>query len=310
MSRRMGRRRWPSEVIYQLTAVGLATVVACPAGGCQVGVSRPSGEPATATTPAAKRQRVASLSIGTDEILCALVPPERIVALSKYAADPEVSYVADVARQVGVFVEREPERMLSLRADLVLLARYTRAELRQAVEQTGTPTLLVEDFRSLDDIENNVRRIGRALGEEARAETVIAAMHARLKEARAALRPDRVGWRVLYVMPPLMVAGRDTMTHVKLTSAGLQNAASDVVGHTAISAEALLKLNPDVILVATGFASDVGFRERLLSDPQLVALEAVRRKRVLALPSRSLRTVSHHTADAVMTIVEAVNALP
>lgn len=301
----MSRRR------AAVAASALAAIVGT-TGGCRLGAPPRAGDKAAEQAPATKPQRVASLSIGTDEILCALVEPERIVALSKYAPDPEASYVAELARRVGAFVEREPERILALRADLVLLARYTKAELRQAVERTGTPTLVVEDFRSLDDIESNIRRIGRAVGEEERAASVIADMRAKLAQARAALRPDRAGLRALYVMPPLMVAGKETMADVKLTAAGLRNAAAEdgVTGNTTLSAEALLKLDPDVILVATGFASDAGFRERLLGDPQLAALNAVRRRRVVALPSRSLRTVSHHTADAVSDIVRAVNALP
>ncbi|MCS7080915.1 MAG: ABC transporter substrate-binding protein [Chloracidobacterium sp.] len=295
-----------------VAAAGALAVVVWTTEGCQVGAPRPTGEKAVEQTRVTKPQRVASLSIGTDEILCALVEPERIVALSKYAPDPEASYVAELARRISVFVERDPERILALRADLVLLARYTKAELRRAVEQTGTPTLVVEDFRSLADIEGNIRRIGRAVGEEARAEAVIANMRAKLAQARAALRSDRVGLRALYVAPPLVVAGRDTMGDVKLTAAGLRNAAADagLTGNATLSAEALLKLDPDVIFVATGFASDAGFRERLLNDTQLAALSAVRRKRVIALPSRALRTVSHHTADAVLEIVQAVNALP
>lgn len=293
-------------------AASALAAIAGTTGGCWFSAPPRPGDKAAERAPATKPRRVASLSIGTDEILCALVEPERIVALSKYAADPEASYVAETAGRVGVFVEREPERILALRADLVLLARYTKAELRQAVEQTGTPTLVVEDFRSLDDIENNIRRIGRAVGEESRAASVIADMRAKLAQARAALRPDRAGLRAVYMMPPLMVAGKETPADVKLTAAGLRNAAAEagVTGNVALSAEALLKLNPDVILVATGFASDAGFRERLLNDPQLAALDAVRRRRVVALPSRSLRTVSHHTADAVLDIAQAVNALP
>ncbi len=281
-------------------------------GSCQPGAPPPQGDKTAEQSPAAKPRRVVSLSIGTDEILCALVEPERIAALSKYAPDPEASYVAEPARQIGVFVEREPEQILALRADLVLLARYTKAELRQAVEQTGTPTLVVEDFRSLDDIERNIHRIGRAVGEEARAESVIANLRAKLAQARAMLRPDRVGWRALYVMPPLLVAGRETITDVKLTAAGLRNAAADagLRGHVAFSPEALLNLDPDIIFVATGLAADAGFRERLLGNPQLRALQAVRRQRIVALPSRALRTVSHHVADAVHDITQAVNALP
>ncbi len=292
------------------TAVAAVTAVMWPGSACHVHRAPAGNHQPAVHTAAPKPQRIASLSVGTDEILCALVPPERIVALSKYAADPEVSYVAETARRIGVFVEREPERILSLRADLVLLARYTKAELRQAVEQTGTPTVVVEDFRSLADIENNLRRIGQTVGEPERAEAVIADMRAKLAESRAALRPDRAGWRALYLMPPLMVAGRDTMSDVKLTAAGLRNAAADLTGHVALSAEALLARDPDLIFVATGLAADRGFREQLLADERLASLSAIRKRRVLALPSRSLRTVSHHIADAVDDIVRAINALP
>ncbi|OYT70145.1 MAG: hypothetical protein CFK52_11910 [Chloracidobacterium sp. CP2_5A] len=290
-------------------AASVLSVIVWPTAGC---APPRAGDKAAEQAPATKPRRVASLSIGTDEILCALVEPERIVALSKHAPDPEASYVAALAKLIGVFVDREPERIVALRADLALLARYTKAELRQAVEQTETPTLVVEDFRSLSDIENNIRRIGRAVGEAERAEAVIADMRAKLAQARAALRSDRAGWRALYVMPPLVVAGKETIADVKLTAAGLRNAAAEagLTGNVTLSAEALLKLDPDVIFVATGFASDAGFRERLLSDPQLAALSAARRRRILALPSRSLRTVSHHAADAALEIAQAVNALP
>ena len=290
-------------------AVIAATAVVWPSSSCHLYRPPSTNQPA-AQTNLPKPQRIASLSVGTDEILCALVPPDRIVALSKYAADPEVSYIADIAQRIGVFVEREPERLLALQADLILLARYTKAELRQAVEQTGTPTLVVEEFRSLADVESNIRRIGHVVGEVERAEAVIADMRAKLAEARAALRSDRVGWRALYLMPPLIVAGRDTLADVKLTAAGLRNAASDVTGHVALSAEALLARDPDLIFVATGLAADQGFQDQLLANRQLAALSAVRKRRILALPSRSLRTVSHHIADAVGDIVRAVNALP
>ncbi|MGQ9896718.1 MAG: ABC transporter substrate-binding protein [Acidobacteriota bacterium] len=303
------QRKW----LLWATAISTATAVAWPSSGCRL--DRPEGDTASANPQAARPaasqpRRIVSLSVGTDEILCALVPPERIAALSKYAAEPEVSYVAEKARRIGVFVEREPERLLALQADLVLLARYTKAELRQVLEQAGAPTLTVEDFRSLADVESNIRRIGRAVGEPERADAVIVEMQAKLAAARAALRPDRAGLRALCLMRPLMAAGRDTLADVKLTAAGLRNAAADLQGHVALSEEALLRLDPDLIFVATGLASDAGFREQLLGDRRLASLRAVREKRVLALPSRSLRTVSHHITEAVGDIVTAVNALP
>ena len=96
-----------------------------------------------------------------------------------------------------------------------------------------------------------------------------------------------------------------------LLAAGLKNAAAEggIKGHVKITSEQVIQLDPDVILIGAGYERDRGFRQSLESDAQLSTLKAIKEKRIIEVPARSVLTVSHHVADAVETLVEAVNRL-
>ncbi|MEW6736547.1 MAG: ABC transporter substrate-binding protein, partial [Acidobacteriota bacterium] len=261
-----------------------------------------------------KPERIISLSIGTDEILCALIDQNslnRVVALSRYSTAPEMSNIAEIAGRVGVLVERDAEQIVSLKPDLVLAARYTKAELRQIIDQTHVPMVVVSDFHTIAEISGNIRLIGHAIGEDTRADEIIDAMQVKLRNARERLKPERTSLRVLYLAPGNWTAGAATNVHEIITMAGLHNVAAEagITGHSKIAVENILEIDPDLILVATGHERDRDFVNQLVNDTQLVALTAVKKGQIIKLPSRYLRTVSHHLADGVSALVDAVNTL-
>jgi iron complex transport system substrate-binding protein len=259
-----------------------------------------------------KPERIISLTPSNDEILCALVDEKRIAGLSKFSRDEATSHVAEVARRINVFIDRDAERIISLQPDLILAARYTKMDLRSLLSQTGVPIIISTDFRNFDQIEANVRIIGRAVGEEDRAGPIISEMRQKLAAARARLNPKMAGLRVMYLASGNFTAGADTSIHEILVAAGLKNAVADtgITGHVKIAAEQITQIDPDVILVASGYERYVGFRQRLETDAQLSTLKAIKHKRIIELPARSVLTVSHHIADAVEMLVEAINQLP
>jgi len=258
-----------------------------------------------------KPERIISLTPSNDEILCALVDERRIAGLSKFSQDEATSYVADVARRINVFVDRNAEQVVSLRPDLVLAARYTKVDLKGLLAETKTPLIVTTDFRNFTEIEANVRLIGQAVGEEVRAEAVIGEMRRKLAVAPSRLRPERAGLRALYLAPGNFSAGAGASIHEIITAAGLKNAAAEagIKGHVKIASEQIIQINPDVILIASGYERDRGFRQSLENDAQLSAIKAIRESRIVEVPARSLLTVSHHVADAVGTLVEAINHL-
>lgn len=259
-----------------------------------------------------KPNRIVSLTLGNDEILCALVDEKRIVGLSRFSHDDANSHVAEQARRINSFVDRNAEQIVSLQPDLILAARYTKIDLKGILAQAKLPILITTDFRNFSEIEANITLVGQAVGEEAKATTVVNEMRQKLATARSQLRPENTGLRILYLAPSNFTAGADTPINQLLTAAGLKNAAADsgVKGNVKTAAEQILQINPDVILVATGYTRDRGFRQLLESDPQLATLKAIKEKRIIELPARNVLTVSQHMADAVQALVEAVNQLP
>lgn len=254
-------------------------------------------------------ERIVSLTPSNDEILCALVDEKRIAGLSKFSQDAATSYASEAARRINVFVDRNAEQVVSLRPDLVLAARYTKVDLKALLAETMTPLVVTNDFRNFADIEANLRLIGQAVGEESRAEFVIGEMRRKLADARSRLRPGSAGLRVLYLTSGNFSAGAGTSIHEILTAAGLKNAAAEagVKGHVKLAPEQITQINPDVILIAFGYERDRGFRHALENDAQLSAIRAIRERRIVEAPARGVLTVSHHVADAVESLIAAVN---
>jgi iron complex transport system substrate-binding protein len=258
-----------------------------------------------------KPERIVSLTPSNDEILCALVDEKRIAGLSKFSQDAATSYVAETACGINVFVDRNAEQVVSLRPDLVLAARYTKVDLKALLAETRTPLLVTTDFRNFADVEANLRLIGRAVGEEGRAESAIGEMRRKLADARSRLRPGSEGLRMLYLASGNFSAGAGTSIHEILTAAGLKNAAAEagIKGHVKLAPEQITEINPDVILIASGYERDRGFRQALENDAQLSAVRAVKEKRIIEVQARGVLTVSHHVADAVGSLIDAVNQM-
>ncbi len=259
-----------------------------------------------------KPERIVSLTPSNDEILCALVDEKRIAGLSKFSRDEATSRAAATARRINVYVDRDAEQIISLRPDLVLAARYTKIDLTSLLAQASVPLISTIDFHNFADIESNVRLTGQAVGEEVRAEAIIAEMRKKLAAARARLRPEKANLRVLYLASGNFTAGAGTTINEVLSAAGLRNAAAEagITGHVKIASEQITQIDPEVILVAMGYERDRGFRQRLETDAQLSSIKAIKDGRIVELPARDVLTVSQYVADAVDALVEAVNQLP
>jgi iron complex transport system substrate-binding protein len=258
-----------------------------------------------------KPEQIVSLSPSNDEIVCALVDEKRIAGLSKFSRDEATSYVAEVARRINVFVDRNAEQIVSLRPDLVVAARYTKIDLKGLLAEARIPLIVTTDFRNFADIEANLRLIGKAVGEEGRADAVVGEMRRRLADARSRLRPERAGLRALYLASGNFSAGAETSIHEILIATGLKNAAAEagIKGHVKLASEQITQINPDVILIAAGYERDRGFRQSLENDAQLSAIRAIKEKRIIEVQARNMLTVSHHVADAVEALIKAINQM-
>lgn len=206
------------------------------------GCSRPAAVP----SPSSKPLRVMSVNQCTDQIVLALLPPERIASVSWLSRDPAGSLMAGAAARVPVN-HGQAEEVLAQAPDLVVAGSFTTPALRGMLKRIGWPMIEVDHASSFDDIRRTVRQVAAAVGEPARGEALIAGMDARLAQAaRRAVRHPRVAaWD-----GSGFGAASGTLYDAVLTAAGARNVVREMGGYSygRPDIETLLNLDPDLIV--------------------------------------------------------------
>src|SRR5574341_235831 len=246
----------------------------------------------TEVTLDARPQRIISLTLGTDEILLELVGPERLLAVTYLAATPEASNIAELPElaQVPNVVEADPEQIIALDPDLVLAATFLDPAVLEQLRGAGIPVFSVGFFTSIEAQQENILTIGELVGEPERAEEMVAEMNATL-DGIAARVAGAEGERptVLYLAPASWVAGSATTVDDIITRAGGINAASDLTDWNQLSAEAIIELDPDVVILST-YVPD----EEFLTNPAFAGLRAVQTGRVVAISDAYMSATSQY----------------
>lgn len=253
-------------------------------------------------------ERVVSTTLGSDHILLALAGPERILALTHFAADPAYSFVYEVAGKflpdhMVINTSGAGERLLTWRADLVVVASFSDASTIAHLRDAGIPVIVLQHFRSLDDVRSNIFLLGEAMGEEDRASALVEEMDRRLGAVamRVAGLPKVRVMTYALIGGQSVTEGRDTSFEAIIQAAGGENIAATeggLTGSVSISMERLLALDPDVILVP-GTGKESPHLEDLLSRPGARGLKAVRTGQVVVFPSRYFYTVSQYITESI-----------
>lgn len=243
-------------------------------------------------------RRVVSVNITSDEILLALAP-ERVVALSVLADEPEVSNVTREAKVVAARVKADPERILDLRPDLVVIGGQS-VNIAAQLEPLGIRVIRIQGFESIEWIEELVRTLGDAVGARDRAEKLIAAMRDRLDAVRHRVA-TRARPRVLTYAVGGGASGRRTTFDAAIDAAGGENLAATlgIVGWKRLSLEQIVNADPDVIVMSASQRWAIGFQARFLEHPALRNVRAVRGGHVHLLPGRLMVTASHYIVETV-----------
>jgi len=258
------------------------------------------GLAAAAETP----QRVASVNLSADEVLAAILPAERLVAVTQWADVPGTSNVAGrIPAGVHRFVKADLEQLVALRPDLVVVSEYTDADFLKQLERSGLCVHRMAGLSSLAGVRGAILELGRAVGEDAAARRLVAEFDWKLSElARrltGAARP-----RVLY-WSGNMTAGADTAIGALIEAAGATNVGREmgIAGIAPPGAERAFVTNPDLLLVGTW----PGSQEALTSHPLFSQWAAVRAGRILEMRTELLVALSQYTADAAWELGHLVH---
>ena len=253
---------------------------------------------------AARPQRVVSQAVGTDELLLALADPGQIAALSHIAQDARFSPVAAEAKRFPTIRESDAESVLRFRPDLVLATTFTRPETLSLLRRAGVHLVVLDRFDTLEDVYASLQLLGRELGQEARAEALIAQSRSRAAALAARLRgvkPVRVLSATIYPF----TSGTGTTFQDLCDHAGALNVAAEagLRGHAPTPSERLLLWNAEVLVVS----DDPGVQARLGEIPHYRALPAFRAGRLVPVPGAMMSSLSHHRIAAYEVLARALH---
>lgn len=256
----------------------------------------------------ARPARIVSQTLGTDEILWAICPRARIAGVSKIGLEVKYSPIADELQAAKITPIANAEEILQLQPDLVFVASFSRAETIASLQLSGAPIFRFANFDSIADIQQNIRLVGRAIGEEANAEKLIAQMNDELAAVKRRIPAGRKPPRVLSFSLSGNTAGAGTSFDAIVRAAGAVNVAAEqgLRDFPKISPEQVVAWQPDFLLTGAEAAQAEGAKTRLLEHPVIATTKAARAGHIIVLDARYLLSVTHHVARAVSALADAL----
>ena len=255
-------------------------------------------------------QRILTYSLGHDEMLIALVPPERVAALGAFASNAAYSNVANVASEYPVF-EKGAENVLAAEPDLFIVSGFTDADIVELVKEAGVPVVRPALESSAEGNIPNILLLGYMLGVEDRALELAAEIESRLALIAERVPPvgDESRPAVISISrwsDSISVAGGGTTGTGIIESAGGVNAAArdGIEGFQKISSESIAAMNPDFIIIPQGGDGATALRDDLLKDPVLAAVPAIANGEVHIVNAPRHITLSHWNVRGIESTAE------
>lgn len=222
-------------------------------------------------------QRIVSLAPSITETLFAIGAGGQIAGVTDYC-----NYPQEAARKprVGGIVNPSIETIVGLRPDLIILSveGNVREDFKKLTE-FGAP-VFVTNPRTLDGIYKSIANLGVLTGHQREADEVIRVMQTTERSIASRIRSG-VQPRTLMIVSvqPLIVVGSKTFLGRLLERAGASNiAASSLSSYPTYSREAVVRDNPDLIIVTSDIIPDTGTLLQLF--PEWQHLKAVQTRHI------------------------------
>lgn len=273
--------------------------------GCAGGPVNPAS-PTVEAVP----QRIVSLSPSVTEILYGIGAWPQVIAVSEYCTFPE-----DVKNKprVNGWDRTNLEQVVALKPDFVIGVEAQEPFVRDKLNNLGVRSLFLKG-QKLADVFRSIVEIGRSTGHEAAAVELSTKTEREVEEVRQAVanlsRP-----RVLCVVDRLPGTIRDlyTATRGSYIDELIRIAGGEPVappgdqGYGKITKEAVLSLNPEVIIDMVQ-----GSKGKFGEDPitvwnELAEVEAVRNKRIYPMTDPSVIHPSQFVGQTARTFAQALH---
>jgi iron complex transport system substrate-binding protein len=217
-------------------------------------------------------QRIISLIPSNTEIAFALGLGKKVVGVTDN--DDYPAEVKSVPKVGGIKIN--VEQVVALKPDLVLANTANDQATIQNLEKLGLDVLVL-DGKNVKEVYRAISIVGVATNRAHEADEMVANMQEKIRRvfAKTAHLPKEKKAKVwIELDPTLFTSGEDTFMNELVKLAGGENVAAGMKGWPQVSAEQVIKWNPDVIL------NTWGGDKQILTRKGWETVNAVKNKRV------------------------------
>lgn len=259
-------------------------------------------------------QRIISLHSAITETVFGLGLGESIVATDVTSISP--SAAADLPR-VSQNRSLSSEGIMSFRPTVVLaLEGDMSAASIQHLKTAGIQVVSFKQEYSEKGSFRFIQQVADALGDSERGAQVVERTKitlARVKEVIRQASRNKPAPKVLFIYArgtgTMSVAGKGSSLDAMISLSGAKNAVKEFADFKPYTTEALVKANPDVILMFDFGLSSLGGKEALLKMPGMRLTEAGKKGRVLEIsPSLSVN-FSTRLPEAVLELHQGLHQI-
>lgn len=243
------------------------------------------------TSAAWASERIISAGAAVTELMYALDAQSQIAAVditSKPLVDRSVP-------TLGYHRQLSAENLIALNPTRLVgsheMGPKTTLDL---LRQAGIAVNILNSEETVDDLMIRIAQVGELTGKQAQAAALQQDVQAKLAAIQANLAHTQSPKKVLFLMlhdgRPANVAGRNTTADTVITLAGAINPAADAVeSYKPISVEAMVEMQPDIILLSSRTLSHIGSADDLMQKmPLLVATPAGQNKAIATIDGTAL----------------------
>lgn len=265
---------------------------------------------AQTTEPLADVSHLVTIGGSVTEIVYALGAGDDLVGRDTTSAyPPEAEALPDVGymRQLG------PEGVLSVSPSAIIAIEGSGPpETLEVLEKAGIDFALVPESYDRDGILAKVETVGTLIGKESEARTLADSIAAKLDPILAAneARPESEKKRVIFILSlrggKVMASGTGTAANGVIEAAGLINAAGDFQGYKALSDEAVIEAEPDVILMMAGAGDHSASDADVLAQPALALTPAAEAGAIYRIDPAGMMNFGPRFADHLEELTQKI----
>ncbi len=193
-------------------------------------------------------KRIVSLVPSQTELLFDLGLEEETVGITKFCIHPEAWFRSKT--RVGGTKTIHFDKIKDLQPDLILTNKEENVK-EQIEALTAIAPVWVSDIHNLEDALNMIHSIGNMTSRFEKAALITRLIRHRFEALAEDLSKKTVPALYLIWRKPWMSIGQDTFIHHIMSRAGLANVCEEMSRYPELSNEAIVELNPSVVLLSS-----------------------------------------------------------